>query len=158
MQAFYQLLVFLLVTISLVACLSDNCLMYQLCCTDLFLLAIYVDKFLLLYASSESLANNIILQLADKLWCINTGNITWGVLSCVFRRLLTAMWSLNLNQLIKNILTRYEFDQLWQSLPPMIHDLELTSDDCPITDVEQKRINTLSLGLFLSCLPWLQCK
>jgi hypothetical protein len=129
-RLFHQLLVTFLLTLGFVANPSDTCVMYLSAGADFALLAIYVDD-LLLFTTTLELANEITAKLKAKFNCVDLGEITW----CLGMRITTSpdrhTITLDLEQYIKTIVSRYEFEELQAVPTPMLHDLKLTKEDCP---------------------------
>jgi hypothetical protein len=132
-RLFHQLLVTFLLTLGFVANPSDTCVMYLSAGADFALLAIYVDD-LLLFTTTIELANEITAKLKAKFNYVDLGEITW----CLGMRITTSpdrhTITLNLEQYIKTIVSRYEFEELQAVPTPMLHDLKLTKEDCPTTE------------------------
>jgi 3'-phosphoadenosine 5'-phosphosulfate sulfotransferase (PAPS reductase)/FAD synthetase len=101
---------FLLTFLGLVANPSDTCVMHLSAGADFTLLAIYVDD-LLLFTITLELADEITAKLKAKFNCVDLGEITWclgmGIRSSADRHTIT----LDLEQYLTTIVTRYEFSE-----------------------------------------------
>jgi hypothetical protein len=117
---------------------SDTCVMYLSAGADFALLAIYVDDLLLLRRDHRQAQSQV--QLCRCLgMCISTS---------ADRHTIT----LDLEQYLTTIVTRYEFSEL-QSVPtPMLHDLKLTKEDCPTTDEAKEAMRAYPFRSAISSL------
>jgi hypothetical protein len=150
-RLFHELLVTFLLSIGFIASPPDTCVMYLIVGAQILLLAIYVDD-LLLFATTEALADEVTAQLQAKFQCTNLGEITW----CLGMHITTSAdrhtITLDLDQYIQTIIARYEFEDLQPVPTPMLHDIKLSKDDCPTTDAESEAMKAYPFRSAISSL------
>jgi hypothetical protein len=139
-RLFYQLVLAFLLTLGFIASPGDTCLMYLVVGSNLALIMIYVDD-LLLCTMTKEFGDMLTEKLTAKFNCKDLGEITY----CLGIHIVTSpcryFIALDLDRYIKNMITKYEFDDL-QPLPtPMIHDVKLTNADSPTTDAEKEKMS-----------------
>jgi hypothetical protein len=135
-RLFHVLVATFLATLGFTESPNDTCVVFLTVGVDMVLIAIYVDD-LLLFSTSEALADDITAKLQAKFQCVKLGEITWCLGMHIHTSADRHTISLDLERYVDTIIARYEFDAL-QPLPtPMLHDIKLTSADCPTTDTER---------------------
>jgi hypothetical protein len=139
-RLFYQLVLAFLLTLGFICCPGDTCLMYLVEADNLALIMIYVDD-LLLCTLTKEFGDILTEKLTAKFNCKDLGEITY----CLGIHIVTSPCryyiALDLDRYIKNMITKYEFDDL-QPLPtPMVHDVKLTHTDSPTTDEEKEKMS-----------------
>ena len=134
-RLFHQLLSTFLLSIGFTMHVAETCLFYKITETDLAIILVYVDD-LLLCTLTDIFADELIELLKEKFNVTDLGEITW----CLGMRVLTSedrhTVSIDLERYLTDVLVRYDFDALQSVATPMLHNVHLTSADCPTTDAE----------------------